>query len=299
MVVVGYEDDGRYIGVLHGVLEELGISGSWVASPELLGSRISSIADGVIVVLDCGLLAAYEPNRLFQIVEDLRTLGNVRHIILSSGLVTEDECHRAGVLSAQASFANKATVDWYELIAGISAEGGVPVASTPTYSALTAEWRAIGMVEAAGDGPRLEMAFRALVLADGTYDLLPDVHTEAAQIDLVLVPRLPSHDLPQREFVLVECRNRRSKVSAPQVRVLASVMEDIGAKVGVIVSRAPLTGSRTTAAQGVVLGQWRKHERVIVRFSLGDCFSIVSGQTTLYRMLREKCRVVALTAAQA
>lgn len=297
MLIIGYEDDGRYIGVLHGVLDELGIAGSWVPTPEFLASKVSATSEEVIIVLDCGVLAAYEPARLYRIVEEIRVLPNVRHILLSSGLVTEEECRRAGLLSAGVSFADKVSVDWYGVISAIAAGPTLSVGPSARTDTLAREWQSLADPAATGDGPRLEAAFRELVIADGTFDLLPDIHTEAAQIDFVLIPRLPAHELPRREFVFVECRNRREKVSAAHVRVIASVMEDIGASLGLIVSRAPLTGSRTTAANGVVLGQWRKHERVIVRLSFDDCISIAHGRGTLYHAVQEKRNRLCLMAS--
>jgi len=118
-----------------------------------------------------------------------------------------------------------------------------------------------------GEVPGLELRHRSLVAPDGT-----------SEIDLVFRNRPHVSGLFAGVTLHFECKNESRRISAAQIRVFASKLQDRNQPIGIMVSHTGLSGRAGTRmyAHGVVANELH-HGRTIVVLSLDDLAGLIDS----------------------
>jgi CheY-like chemotaxis protein len=120
--------------------------------------------------------------------------------------------------------------------------------------------------------------------------------TRTAEIDAVFTVTATPGTLCQEwgGLLLVECRNREEKFDAGDVAKFAKMMAEGGARVGIVISLAGLTGDSGRDARARIGYEFLVDKRLIIALDEGDLETIISEGESLYDLLRERDRAVRL-----
>lgn len=292
------EDDVQWLGIFRTELLDAGYQINFAVSR---GDALDQIARPPfsydLVILDVNLGDSLGGLAGMLIATRVAETGVGKAVVVVSGAASreelEEEYRELGPLVV-GTF-DKARFDLHEFRESLRRAGGEAGKHSahfhPEWQSVEALWRTTQEEEnGLAAGHALEQLAVALLRGiPGLAHHETRAVTPTAELDAVFVldgtGPLP-HDWGR--LVIVECRNRKVPVDSASVRAFGSKLEEMDAKVGIVVSMTGLTGSEHRAAHGVANELFGRARRIILTVDREDLRRVVEERGNLAAMLLEK-----------
>lgn len=118
-----------------------------------------------------------------------------------------------------------------------------------------------------------------------------NVRTSTGEVDILLQVTTTPNDLALDvgSFVVVECKNRTGKVSARQVAYFVSQMNDLDARIGILICRSGITGNTSLRdARGQITKTRYQHRRIVIVIAGNHISDAVSKNQSFSELLAER-----------
>lgn len=134
-------------------------------------------------------------------------------------------------------------------------------------------------------GDSLESLTRETLTGLKFFDSLPNIHTSTNEIDFLCklntsgtIAKSKGYFNFEDEF-LIECKNYAGKVDVTFVGKFAYLLLSQSKKLGILVSKNGVTGSKWSNAYGWIKKLYLKHDVLIVSFTLDDFKELIEGRS--------------------